>query len=53
MLVKYGFLTGVSLVVALIALWVIEPQTRGGQALLTVIVLALVNGVGAIAVRKK
>ena len=48
MLVKYGFLTGLGLLIALAAMWLIEPQTIGGQALIIIIVLALVNGIGTV-----
>jgi hypothetical protein len=53
MIAKYGFLTGLGLVLALLSLWLVEPQTKGGQALLAVIVFGLVNGIGALVWRKK
>lgn len=47
MLAKFGILNGIGAVAALAALHIVEPQTAGGQSLLVVLVLILVNGIGA------
>lgn len=46
MLVKFGLLGGLGLVASLLALSWIQPDTQGGQALLVIVVFALVTGVG-------
>jgi len=53
MIVKFGFLTGLGLILGLAALYIIQPQTTPGQTLLMVIVLALVNGLGGITWKRK
>jgi hypothetical protein len=46
MLVKFGLLGGLGLVASLLALSWIQPDTQGGQALLVIVVFAIVTGVG-------
>jgi len=53
MLLKIGFLTGVAVVASLLALYWIQPETGGGQALLAIIVFAIVNGIGGLIWRAK
>lgn len=53
MLLKIGFVTGVAVVASLLALYWVEPSTSGGQALLAVVVFAVVNGVGGLIWRAK
>jgi hypothetical protein len=53
MLLKIGFVTGVAIVASLLALYWVEPSTSGGQALLAVVVFAVVNGVGGLIWRAK
>jgi len=48
MVLKFGLLTVLGLIASLGLLVWIEPETIGGQALLTVIVIAFVNGVGGL-----
>ncbi len=48
MVLKFGLLTAIGLIVGLILLVWIQPETVGGQALLTVIVVALMNGLGGL-----
>lgn len=48
MLAKLGILNGIGAVASLAALHIIEPQTAGGQGLLVVLILILVNGIGAV-----
>lgn len=50
MLLKVGFLEAVALVAALLALYWLQPETGGGQALLAILVFALANGVAGIVV---
>jgi uncharacterized membrane protein YccC len=52
MVLKFGLLTFVGIMLSLAALYWIEPQTKSGQVLLVIIVMALVNGIGAITWRK-
>jgi hypothetical protein len=49
MIAKAGFLVGVGIVASLAALFWVEPETRGGQGLLALVVFSLVNGLGAFA----
>jgi hypothetical protein len=53
MIVKYGFLTAIGIIVSLVALYWIAPETAGGQGLLVVIVLAIVNGIGGVSWPRK
>jgi len=53
MALKIGLLTGIGIVLALLALWWIQPETSGGQALLALIVFAAVNGIGGLIWRAK
>lgn len=46
MLMKVGLLGGAGLIASLLALYWVEPDTSGGQALLAIVVFALVSGVG-------
>ena len=46
MLMKIGLLGGLSLVASLLALYWIQPDTNGGQALLFIVVFAVVSGIG-------
>ncbi len=46
MLMKIGLLGGLGLIASLLALFWIQPDTKGGQALLGVVVFAVVTGVG-------
>lgn len=48
MVLKVGFLAGVGLVASLAALYWLQPETGGGQALLAIIVFAVVNGIGGL-----
>jgi hypothetical protein len=48
MMLKFGFLGGIGIILALLALYWIQPETTAGQSLLAVIVFSLVNGVGAV-----
>jgi TRAP-type uncharacterized transport system fused permease subunit len=53
LLVKYGLLSAIGILLALLALWWVQPQTAAGQSLLAIIVFGFVNGIGAITWRKK
>jgi hypothetical protein len=53
MALKIGLLSGLGIVASLLALYWLEPQTSGGQALLALIVFAVVNGVGGLIWRAK
>jgi hypothetical protein len=46
MLMKVGLLGGLGLIASLLALYWIQPDTNGGQALLGIVVFAVVSGVG-------
>jgi hypothetical protein len=46
MLMKVGLLGGLGLIASLLALYWIQPDTNGGQALLVIVVFAVVSGVG-------
>jgi hypothetical protein len=46
MLMKIGLLGGLGLIASLSALFWIQPDTGGGQALLAIVVFAVVSGVG-------
>jgi hypothetical protein len=46
MLMKVGLLGGLGLIASLLALYWVEPDTSGGQALLAIVVFAIVSGVG-------
>ena len=46
MLIKVGLLGGLGLIASLLALYWVEPDTTGGQALLAIVVFAVVSGVG-------
>jgi hypothetical protein len=46
MLMKIGLLGGVGLIASLLALYWVEPDTSGGQALLAIVVFAVVSGIG-------
>jgi hypothetical protein len=46
MLMKIGLLGGLGLIASLLALYWIRPDTNGGQALLVIIVFAVVSGIG-------
>ena len=52
MLAKLGLLTALGLVLGLIALFVIEPQTPAGRTLLVAIVIGITNGIGGILWRR-
>lgn len=49
MILKIGLLEAVAIIAALLALYWLRPETGGGQALLAIIVFALVNGLAAAA----
>ena len=53
MLLKIGFLAGLGLAASLLALSWLQPETAGGQALLALIVFAVVNGIGGLIWPKK
>jgi hypothetical protein len=53
MALKFGFLGGLGIILSLLALYWIEPETTPGQALLALIVFSLVNGIGALVWRSK
>jgi hypothetical protein len=46
MLMKIGLLGGLGLIASLLALFWIQPDTGGGQALLAIVVFAVVSGAG-------
>jgi hypothetical protein len=46
MLMKFGLLGGVGLIASLVALFWVQPDTNGGQALLVIVVFAIVTGLG-------
>jgi hypothetical protein len=46
MLIKIGLLGGLGLIASLLALYWVQPDTNGGQALLAIVVFAVVSGVG-------
>ena len=46
MLMQIGVLGGLGLIASLLALYWIQPDSNGGQALLAIIVFAVVSGVG-------
>jgi hypothetical protein len=48
MLLKFGFLGGLGIILSLLALFWIQPETTAGQTLLAVIVFSIVNGIGAV-----
>jgi hypothetical protein len=52
-LLKFGFLSGVGVAASLLALYWVQPETNGGQALLALIVFAVVNGIGGLVWRRK
>jgi hypothetical protein len=47
-ILKFGSLSGIGLILGLLALWWVQPQTTAGQTVLMVIVVAVVNGIGAL-----
>jgi hypothetical protein len=46
MLLKVGLLGGLGLIASLLALYWVQPDTNGGQALLAIVVFAVVSGIG-------
>ena len=46
MLLKVGLLGGLGLIASLLALHWVQPDTNGGQALLAIVVFAVVSGIG-------
>jgi uncharacterized membrane protein YccC len=46
MLMQIGVLGGLGLIASLLALYWIQPDSNGGQALLAIVVFAVVSGVG-------
>jgi hypothetical protein len=47
-ILKFGSISGLGLILGLLAVWWIEPQSTAGQGLVMVIVIAVVNGIGAL-----
>jgi hypothetical protein len=48
MLLKFGLLGGLGIILSLMALFWIQPETIAGQTLLAIIVFSIVNGIGAL-----
>jgi len=46
MLLKIGLLGGSGLIASIAALYWVQPDTAGGQALLAIVVFAMVSGIG-------
>jgi hypothetical protein len=46
MLMQIGILGGLGLLASLLALYWIQPDSKGGQALLAIIVFSIVSGIG-------
>ena len=46
MLLKIGLLGGSGLIASIAALYWVQPDTAGGQALLAIVVFAIVSGIG-------
>jgi hypothetical protein len=53
MLLKFGALAGLGVAASLLALYWVQPDTNGGQALLALIVFSIVNGIGGLIWRVK